>query len=62
MNQTEKTVFLFLSVLAGGLIIISMVAGPMGLDIAAIATATSAVIISGALILYALRFWRKKKP
>lgn len=62
MNETEKTIFMFLLFLAGGLIIVSMVAGPVEADIAALATAASSIIISGGLILYALRFWRKKKP
>ncbi|WP_099204032.1 hypothetical protein [Scatolibacter rhodanostii] len=62
MNGVEKRTFIFLLILAGGLILISMIAGPIDMQVTAIATAASAIIISCALILYGLRFWIKKKP
>lgn len=61
MSEIERKMFLFLISVDACAILISMVAGPFGMDALATAAAVSAVIISVALILYGLYFWRRKE-
>lgn len=61
MASVERNVFMFLLSIDFGAIILSMVAGPVGNDTVAIASAVSACIISMALVIYSLYFWRRRE-
>lgn len=61
MSDIEKKMYEFLIVGAVAAVIISMVAGPVGNDVAAISTAVSAILVGAALVFYGIYFWKNKK-
>lgn len=60
MTTTEKRMYLALLVCDAAAIFISMVAGPLENEVVAISASVCAIIISLALVLYGLYFWRRK--
>lgn len=61
MTSTEKGMYLGLLVLDSVAILVSMIAGPIGQETIAISAAVSAIIISLALIIYGIYFWRRRE-
>ena len=60
MQKIEKSVFKALLILDVLAILISMVAGPLDYIFISIGSSVSAIIISIALLGYALYFWNEK--
>lgn len=58
MSDIEKRMYEILIIGAVTAAIISMVAGPVGNAITAIATAASAIVVGAVLVFYGLYFWR----
>lgn len=61
MSIVERYAFIFLLAADAGAIIVSMVAGPLSYETIAVSAALSACIISLALVIYGLYFWRRKE-